>query len=185
VFVPQTIVNGSFESGFVGWQIGSTLTPPATLLPTISTAFAADGVQSALLGDTNYRADCAGNEPVGATYVAQQIGVPRASAISLTFDYRIFTQDDLASGDSFDVYVNQIVDDPAYHLYTDGNANSAITGCQNPPTDIFGGWKTGTVDLTQFAGQTTTLYFAVQNRVDGLDVTYAYLDNITIRVTGS
>jgi hypothetical protein len=138
-----------------------------------------------LLGDTNYQADCTGNEPIGAVYVAQQVGVPRGSAITLSFDYRIFTQDDVASGDSFDVYVDQIVDDSAHHLYTDGNTNSAITGCQNPPTDIFGGWKTGTVDLTQFAGQTITLYFAVQNRIDGLDVTYAYLDNVSIQLTAA
>src|SRR5262249_55227124 len=136
VFAPS-LVNGSFENGFAGWQIGSMLTPPATLLPALSTALATNGVQSAVLGDTNYQADCTGNEPIGAVYVAQQVGVPRGSTITLSFDYRIFTQDDLASGDSFDLYLNQIVDDSAHHLYTDGNTNPAITGCQNPPTDIF------------------------------------------------
>jgi hypothetical protein len=184
VFLPLVLLpivnNGSFENGFAGWQIGSQLTPPATLLPSLSTTYASQGVQSALLGDTNYVTDCPGHEPIGAVYVAQLVGVPPASTVTLAFDYRIFTQDDLANGDSFDVYVNQIVDDATHHLYTDGNTNPAITGCQNPPTDIFGGWKTGTVDLTQFAGQTITLYFAEQNRLDGFDVTYVYLDNVRI-----
>ena len=138
-----------------------------------------------MLGDTNYQADCVGKEPVGAVYVSQAVGVPSGSSTTLSFDYRIFTQDDLASGDSFDVYVNQIVDDSAHHLFTDGNTNPASTGCQNPPTDIFGGWKTGTVSLSQFAGQTITLFFAEQNRLDGFDVTYIYLDNIGIGSSSS
>jgi hypothetical protein len=177
---PPVVVNGGFENGFTGWQIGEMLTPPANLSPGLSTAYAEQGSYSVLLGDTNYQADCNGNEPIGAVYVSQQIIVPQAASVTLGFSYRIFTQDDIASGDSFDVYVNQIVDDPAHHLYTDGNTNPAITGCQNPPTDIFHGWKMGAVDLTQFAGQSITLYFAEQNRLDGYDVTYVYLDNISV-----
>lgn len=139
-----------------------------------------DGANAALLGNPAYA--CQGGVPIGEAYVAQTIAVPSGGG-TLSFWYRVFTQDVIhgpSSGDlydSFDVYVN-VLDDPGHLVYRDGNTDPNRAGCENPTIDL--GWKNASVNLGAYAGQSVTLYFADENRRDDSLNTWTYLDDVSM-----
>jgi hypothetical protein len=142
------------------------------------------GSASALLGNPSYNTNCSnGGIPTDIAYVAQTITLPSSPHQTLTLSYRIFTQDwtgpDIKSPayDSFGVYVNGL--GPTNAVFYDGNPTAtAATKCDGPILDL--GWRTATVDLSQFAGQTITLYFVDENGGSTFWNTYTYLDGVAI-----
>lgn len=166
--------NGGFEDGLAGWQSGGVLGV------SVQSSIVHSGANAALLGNPSYA--CQNGVPIGEAYVAQTITVPPTGG-SLSFWYRVFTQDVVqgpSSGDlydSFDVYVN-VLDDPGHLVYRDGNTNPSLAGCDHPTIDL--GWKSGSVNLDAYAGQSITLYFADENRRDHSLNTWTYLDDVAV-----
>jgi hypothetical protein len=180
VYIPSVqgapiVQNGGFEGDFSGWQTGGSLGV------SISTSDVHSGQKSALLGNPAY--DCNGGVPIAEAYVAQTVTLPATSNPTLSFWYRLFTQD-LEKGpttgllyDSFDVYVNNL-DDPSHLLFRAANTDQSKSGCDKPTIDF--GWKQGTASLASYARQRVTLYFVVETRVDNYLNTWAYLDDVAI-----
>lgn len=168
------ILNGGFESGLVDWQYAGALGVQT------ESAVVHGGSLAARLGDPSF--PCLNGVPIGEAYVAQSITVS-ASAHTLSFWYRLETQDSEfgpTSGtlyDTFDVYLN-VLDDPSHLAYRDANTNPNLAGCQNPLVDL--GWKEGVVDLSGYVGQTVTVYFSAENRVDNSLDTWVYLDDVSL-----
>jgi hypothetical protein len=179
VFIPPVVVNGGFEDGLSGWQTGGVL----PVGPNSDPLGVHSGSGSALLGDPSFggSAFCAGGVPVGNAYISQTIAVPSVSNPTLTFWYRIFTQDWMGPDpnhpkyDWFGVYVGAM-DDSHPHFY-DGNPNVTIPAC-NTPLDL--GFRQGSIDLTAYRGQQITIYFANWNEGSGYFNTYTYVDDVAV-----
>lgn len=172
VAVPNPIQNGGFENGLSFWKAAATL-PDA--IPQVSTAYAHTGNASALLGNPNY--NCLGGAFQGDSYVSQTITLPSGVQPTLNFSFRMFTQD--ATADDFAVYINNL-DSAPFLLYTFQNTNKSKYGCDaNGLTDF--GWKNVSIPLnSQYEGQSITLYFVNQLRVDDFYNTWTYLDDVSI-----
>jgi hypothetical protein len=91
VLVPPVVVNGGFEDGLSGWQVGGVL----PVGPNSDPLGVHSGSGSALLGGPSFGAPafCAGGVPVGNASISQTIAIPDVPNPTLTFWYRIFTQD--------------------------------------------------------------------------------------------
>jgi hypothetical protein len=166
------IRNGGFDNGLNDWQFGSSGGFP---LPTSSSSGFGDST-GALLGNPAYDGSCNGSIPIGGAWISQQIVVPSGHP-TLTFAYDLWTQD-LANGtyDSFDVYLD--TDDDTHRLFRNPPAYQG-QGCGQGSKDF--GWQSpAPIDLSSYAGQTHVLYFAVFNRANGYNNTYAYVDSVQI-----
>lgn len=177
--------NGSFEKGLAGWTIPGGVKLPTNVvnraerdetLPVV-------GDNMVLLGDPKYACD---DVPIGHAAVEQEFIVP-SDAISMTFDYIIWTQDVSLDEhyDRFEVYIwrsnESFPDDPVYH---NGNQETEGVSCANwwrIPEES--GWETEEINLAEYQGQRVTVSFRVYNRQDNWYNTYAYLDNVQI-ITG-
>jgi hypothetical protein len=168
------VTNSGFETGdFSGWQ------QDGELDRSVSTVAAHAGAYAALLGDPNYECKKDG-VPVGRAWMEQvNVPVPGVGTPSLSFWYRIFTEDHLTwtdgkLGDSFDVYVNGI------RVLRDNYDNFPLgaPGCGRTK-DL--GWKFFSYDLTAFRGQSITIRFEDVSRIDGWYNTWTYVDEVEIR----
>ena len=152
-----SIVNGTFETGnLTGWTTGG------ALAPSISSVQKHGGSFSALLGAS------AAPEPNGDSFLSQNITLPAAfTSATLTFWYWPSSTDNV----NFDWQEVQIQN-------TSGNTLAQVMKvCQNTQA-----WTQVTVDLTPYKGQTIRLYFNAHG--DGFgDLTYMYVDDVTLTVT--
>ncbi len=151
------IVNGNFEAGnLTGWTVGG------TLAPAISTVQKHGGSFSALLGAS------AAPEPNGDSFLSQDIALPASfTSATLTFWYWPASQDNI----NFDWQEAQI-------QTTSGSPLAQVMKvCQNTQA-----WTQVTYDLTPYKGQTIRIYFNAHG--DGFgDLTYMYLDDVTLTIT--
>lgn len=162
----RPIRNGGFEAGsFDGWTHGG------QLARSISATVARSGTHSALLGDPDY--DCRGGVPVGSAWISQIITVPAGGRPTLSFWYRVFSQDRLSDTkyDSFDVHLNETL------ILRTGNTTTTY-GCDQPTTDT--GWQFFTHDLSAYRGQTVELRFENASRPDGWYNTWTYVDDVQL-----
>jgi len=176
----KALLNGGFESGLVDWATGGALTVSVNSNPTNVHS----GSQSALLGNPAYNSNCSnGGIPVGVAYVSQQVTVPNTPTPTLTFWYRLYTQDWTGPDpthpayDSFGVFING--QDSAHAVFYDGNPDpTKATQCNGPILDL--GWKQGSVSLATYRGTTITLYFTTTNEGSTFWNTYTYLADVAI-----
>ena len=192
-FLNNLVGNGGLDCGLDPWQIYSDFLP-ATLIEssplnpsngTTDTSIPL-GKASALLGDP--RLPCLADQlpPIPNDYagIDQQIALPDASKITLSFSYIIYSQDYSSSGgfDRFEVFIDD------QFIWGDGNAYNVlgcgwyrVPGPYNPrPLDPTGQWAKSTMDISSYAGQTITLSFRNYLRYDQWFNTYTYLDNVLI-----
>jgi hypothetical protein len=172
---PTVIHNGGFDQGLAPWTTGGPLGASW-----VSNGGYPSGGGAALLGSPNFDSQCY-NVPIGPGYIAQTMTVPNLPNPTLTFEYRIVTQDWTGSTsppiyDWLGVYANQL--DDAHHLVYLGNPTQGNSSCA-APLDM--GWQRSVqLSLSQYQGQQITLYFAVFNGSDPYYNTYAYVDDIVI-----
>jgi hypothetical protein len=183
--VPTSIVqNGTFENGLTGWTTGGGALP-VTWDNNPTDAHSGSG--SALLGSPTYDGNCgAGGVPIGGAIASQTIVVPNATTVTLTFWYHTFTQDWTGPNPNLPIYdaFSMGIGTPSesHGLYYDGNpSQSAATICDQPIMDL--GWRQHSVDLSSYAGQTITIYFANWNGSTSYWNTYTYLDDVAITVS--
>jgi hypothetical protein len=178
---PTVIQNGGFDQGLAPWTTGGPLGASW-----VSNGGYPSGGGAALLGSPNFDTQCL-NVPIGPGYIAQTITVPNLPNPTLTFEYRILTQDwtgsDLTTPPIYDwlgVYANQL--DDAHHLFYAGNTIQGNgTGCA-APYDM--GWqRSPPISLSQYQGQQITLYIAVFNWSDPFYNTYAYVDDVAVTLS--
>lgn len=174
--------NGSFENGLSGW----TVPDEAKLSVSVVKSAERDNTEPSqgewmlLLGDPQY--PCNG-VPQGYAAAEQKFIVP-TNAISVTFDYVIWTQDVSLDEtyDRFEVYLWKDGESmPTSPVYYDGNMVTEGVGCDKwwrVPEESE--WKTKSVDLTEYQGQMVKLSFRVYNRQDNWYNTYTYVDNVRI-----
>jgi hypothetical protein len=137
------------------------------------------GRYSALLGDPSLgpAGSGGGTVPIGSAWVEQSVRVPDTAAPTLSFWYRMVSydvaQDSLRNvWDIFGLYVDGEL------TFFDGNQSGGTPGSRY---EI--GWRSETVDMAPWRGQTVTLRFANWNGHDGINGsekhnTWTYLDDV-------
>jgi hypothetical protein len=171
VFLPLVIApdpNWGFELGnFTNWQHGG------QLARSVSKAKPHSGSYSALLGSSGY--SCSG-VPIGNAWLRRSLIVPSSGSPTLSFWYRIYTQDkNSALSDQYDlfaVYVNGSVE-----VVRDANTTDSY-GC-GTLNDL--GWKQVNFSLDAYKGQTIQITFYVYNRPDKWYNTYVYVDDVSVQ----
>jgi hypothetical protein len=175
VFLPLVMrpLCWGFETGdFAGWQHGG------ELAQSVSTAMPHSGSYSALLGRTNYPCD---NVPVGSAWMSRTLTVPSSGSPTLSFWYRIYTQDYNPSEpwkyDYFAVYING-----SDLVVKDANTTQE-QGC-SPTHDL--GWKPVNFSLDAYKGQTIEIAFYNYNRDSTGKYpewynTYTYVDDVCVQ----
>jgi hypothetical protein len=118
--------------------------------------------------------------------------------LNFIFQYIIYSQDwwngsmTSTQYDNFEVWIEDTTaGTPPEMKFRDGNKINDL-GCKwwrvpGPETDsqrktYYPGWATGHFDLKPYIDHTVKVYFRVYNRPDNLFNTYAFLDNVVIRV---
>jgi hypothetical protein len=148
-----------------------------------------------LLGSPDYPCN---NVPLGYGQVSQTFGVPRTGTPMLSFYYRIFSYDELDDGiyDSFDVYIDNVLDGtPPILILRDGSTDGRY-GCNAGDLDIMNWKKSPEFDLSaipdgsggtvDYRGKTVQLSFYVYSREPpprtvGWYNTWVYLDNVKVK----
>ena len=152
----QLIQNGTFETGtLANWSTGGAAVPVASTVQKHSGSFSAlDGASS-------------GSEPNGDDYLYQTITIPStATKATLTFWYWPATTDTI----TYDWQEAQVRN-------TSGTMLAQIMKVASNTQ----AWTQVTYDLTSYKGQTVQIYF--NDHQDGFgDLTYMYLDDITVTV---
>ncbi len=193
IYLPLTLRNyapfnnGSFEVGWGTWQHSGELEQSLSQSQTHA------GQWAALLGNPGYNNQ--GGVPAGSGRTWQTFSVPNSSNPRVTIWYRIYTHDVVWGVstpkyyDSFEIYINTVdwseANNPAPndlwrqtrcrdHLGTPDTNSPGLVFCDGNPSDASKlnqpkdlGWRSVTLDLSQFKGQNITLYLATFNRVDG------------------
>jgi hypothetical protein len=160
--------NWGFETGdFTNWQQHG-----GELAQSVSTAEHHSGNYSARLGRPGY--DCEGGVPIGSAWLRRSVTVPSSGSPTLSFWYKIFSQDkNSALSDQYDlfaVYVN------GSQLWKDANTNDPY-GCDTLRELP---WRSGTVSLTDYKGESIQIAFYAYNRPDGWYNTYVYVDDVSV-----
>jgi hypothetical protein len=184
----EAIENGGFEThSLAGWTAGGELGKRVEIidLPGGGRGY------GAILGNPEL-GPCYDTDPprllVGAAVISQTVRVPAANdlvAPNLHFWYHIVTYDTVWSEryqrlyDTFDVEVSVAGSSTRTLLLRDGNPDPSTVGSGKPAVDL--GWKQDDIDLSAYAGQTITLYFSINNRVDRFFNTWAFLDDVSIK----
>lgn len=170
VFLPILMTpdpNWGFETGdFTSWQHGG------QLAQSVSTAYRHSGSYAALLGSPSYA--CTG-VPVGSAWLRRSVTVPSSGSPTLSFWYRIFTQDENVNDqyDYFAVYING-----SDLVVKDANTTQpAIPSC--PTYDL--GWKQVNFSLSAYQGQIIEITFYNYNRPDSNYNTYTYIDDVSVQ----
>ncbi len=192
-----------------GGDNGFTVTPITRLYknaqPVTGTAALLGGVDS-----DECRADTGpcyaeGSVPVGSARLWQKLTVPVTGTPRLIVNYRIFTHDILQGSvthkywDDFEVSVvppTSITDNMRNDIGCGSGTTfgatilvpvtATLVMCDgytgnwhnNSLSDL--GWKTVTLDLSNFKGQNVTVYFANWNREDPTANTWTYVDQVTL-----
>jgi hypothetical protein len=182
----KALLNGDFEQGLANWQTGGGLHATGDAPVSVSSQYYYSGSQSVVVGDPALTASCNGGIPEAVAYISQSVTIPSTSHPTLTFWYRIFTQDWTGPDpnnpvyDAFTVSVNGSQETKnGGALFVAGNPppSSSATGCSGI-LDM--GWRQGSVDLGSYKGQTVTLYFNDWNEGSTSLNTYTYLDDVAI-----
>ena len=163
----RPLCNGGFETGdLTCWAGGGALKRSVQA----GTAYA--GTYAALLGDPAYT--CRGGVPVGEAWIGQTVSVPPCANPTLSFRYRIGSNDRLSGDkwDSFDVYVNDTL------ILRDGNTAWALASCDLAAWDS--GWRDFTYDLGAQGGQNVQISFHNVSRKDQYYNTWTYLDQVQL-----
>jgi len=146
-----------------------------------------------------------GSVPIGSARLWRKFTVPTAGTPRLTINYRIFTHDILRGSvtgkywDDFEVSLVPPTDikDNTRNAIGCGDGTTSGTTILVPVTAtlvmcdgytgiwhdyslIDLGWKTVTLDLSNFKGQNVTLYFANWNREDPTANSWTYVDEVTL-----
>lgn len=164
------VLNGGFESGLSGWDIGGTFANPQ-----IRTNIVHGGVRSAVLGNPDEQCTNSTNQRNGDSWLAQYVRVPSSGNPELIVWYRLYTWDrnqNLTDQfDRFEVWVNGNLE------LRDAN-RTAVYGCGRPPLDL--GWKQFRLDLSAYRGQ--WISFALVNVVwpDEAYNTWTYVDDVFV-----
>jgi hypothetical protein len=193
VVLAPIVFNGSFDSGLDSWTTGGALGASW-----VTNGGSPDGGGAALIGDPRFNTSCVDgvpqpSVPVGNGYIAQTITVPNQPNPTLTYYYRMFTQDWTGSHDPnqsstpptidwFGVYANAL--DDLHHLPGSYAGVTQSTPLVCPPPLQISNWTRVSISLSQYEGQQVTLYFAVWNQLDGLYNTYVYVDGVTVSFGG-
>jgi len=192
-FFNNLVIDGGFDCRSEIWQIYDkflpvSLTGSSPINPTDDTSDTSIplGTASALLGKPTL--PCLSDElppnPDNYAGIDQQIALPYATKITLSFSYIIYSQDYSGSGeyDRFEVIIDN------QFIWGDGNAHNVlgcgwyrVPGPYNPrPLDPTGQWAKATIDISSYAGQTINLSFRNYLRYDQWFNTYTFLDNVLI-----
>ena len=178
----ETVQNGSFDTGnFTAWGAGGQLFE--AVVPTVGPM--GNTVLAARLGSEDYGPSLTvpGAVPVGNATITQTLRIPDASQYRrpmLRFWYRVLTYDVIYSEryqrlqDSLDVSIHNQAGNLLALVLRDGNSTQVFKQLYDT------GWKSATLDLRPYAGQTVQLVFANWNRVDNLFNTWSYLDDIQV-----
>lgn len=171
VFLPIVMApdpNWGFETGdFTGWQHGG------QLARSVSTAMPHSGSYAALLGNPGY--SCNG-VPVGSAWLRRSVTVPSSGSPTLSFWYRIYTQDKNTNlSDQYDLFAVYINDSQL--VVKDANTSDPY-GCSNLK-DL--GWKQVNFSLDAYKGQTIQITFYNYNRPDNWYNTYTYVDDVAVQ----
>ncbi len=155
----EWLVNGDFEKpGWGGWSHGGSPEPLITTsdVPT-DTHVLLPGNPSALDGPS-------------LSWVVQMVSLPEATVHAhLSFRYQVSSRDRSADYDWFVAAITGGEGEPVRALRMHGGQSA---------------WQTATADLSQYAGQTIGLLFAVRN--DGqAGSTWAYVDDVSLCVSAA
>ena len=174
------IVNGTFESGFDGWEIlKSEAAWQASVVPGECGA-----AHAILLGSPAY--DNRGGVPMGAVMLQQTVDLPALAPgqrLALLFRYRMITWDwkwkPTDHSIRYDTFEAEVVDRSGqeHELLVDGYEHSAP---YIPERQDLGCRTGGPYDLTPYAGQRVQIRFANWNRYDRNLNTYTYLEDVRI-----
>jgi hypothetical protein len=172
VFLPIIMApdpNWGFELGnFTHWQHGG------QLARSVSTAVPYSGSYSALLGSPSYA--CNNGVPVGSAWLRRTVMVPSGGSPTLSFWYRIYTQDKNSDlGDVYDLFAVYINDSDL--VVKDANATEP-EGCST--THILD-WEQMVFPLDAYKGQTIEITFYNYNRPDKWFNTYTYIDDVSVQ----
>jgi len=177
IFLPIVMVpdpNWGFETGdFTSWEHGG------QLAQSVLTAMPYSGTYSALLGSPSYA--CDGGVPVGSAWLRRTVKVPSSGSPTLSFYYRIFTQDKTAPED-FDKLDLFAVSINGSQVFADMNMTENW-GC--PQTHDLR-WRHGEVSLEDYKGKTVAITFYNYNRAappwpdPEKYNTYTYLDDVSV-----
>jgi hypothetical protein len=206
----KSLVNGAFEQGWLGWTHGQG--PFLGHGSGLSQSIVLTGTYQALLGDPSYDNKNL-SIPVGYAYMAQEFTVPPGTPI-LSISYRVHSLDTSFGTstsqyyDTFEVSINkpsdQITDTErdgpngcqGSALSPDNVTRTPTTdgliACAGAPAASAGGtpwdsgWRMVQLDLSAFASQNVTLYFANWSREYGSFFpddhayfnTYTYVDDV-------
>ena len=189
----KNLGNGDFEEGTLSWDFKNFGLPSVLIEenPTYPGTGQEDtsipiGDYSAQLGQFGYSCDKFG-VPVGAAVIEQQLYVADlpSTSVELQFKYVIYTLDqnpdlplDPSDYDRFEVHVLSASGDELG--FSDMNNNSPIscTNWRRLPSNS--GWKTGTVDLDDYRGESILISFQNYNRPDGWYNTISFLDEVEL-----
>jgi hypothetical protein len=185
VFLPKLMApepNWGFETGdFTSWQ------QYGQLEQSVSTAMPHSGNYSALLGSPGY--PCYG-VPVGSAWLRRWVTVPSSGSPTLSFYYRIFTQDKTAPAyydklDLFAVYINDYINDSQL-VVEDANITYPPT-CAQIYDLCSDDWCYVSFSLDAYKGQRIEITFYNYNRADPPANyperynTYTYIDDVSVK----
>ena len=181
--LPTTrVCDPGFETGHFGdcWTDGGEL--PRDVVDQLDDGTAPiGGAFAALLGDPSLGPGHLGETPipVGSAWVEQSVDVPASGVPKLSFAYRIVTYD-MAEEPADTVWDELSVSIDGEDIYVDGNWTSTDLGVRH---EI--GWRTHSIDLSRWRGQTVTLRFASWNGRSGAPGaewynTWSYIDNVLV-----
>ncbi len=168
------VANGRFDNGNLGgWMAAGTL-------GTSVAQGAGRSGSAALLGKSSY--GCGGSVPVDKGEIFQTVKVPSSGDASLSFWFRMLSQDVEYSpkfgsyGDTLDVNVANTVGNTQQLLLRFGAPFRPVS-CDSTWDS---GWQFRSYDLSAFSGQEVQIRFALWNGIDGWYNSYAYLDDIRV-----
>jgi len=160
--------NWGFETGdFTSWQHGG------ELRQSVVRAEPHSGNYSARLGWPGY--ECKGGVPVGSAWLRRSVTVPSSGSPTLSFWYKIFTQDkNSALSDQYDLFAVYVNDS---QVWKDANTSDPY-GC-DALKELE--WRSGAVSLTDYKGEPIQIAFYVYNRPDDWYNTYVYVDDVSVQ----
>jgi hypothetical protein len=158
---PRPIRNPSFEDGLNYWQTAGVVAP--------SSEWKTNGQYAARLGEPSYW--CAGGGVVGRNGVTQTFDVPSTGSTTLTFDYKIVTEDSLLeSGDYLQMEINDgIVGRIGWQ--------KGPSRCSGQPNIITGTYSIDLLGLGHQRGDSIEFGVFIVI-VDQYYNTYGYIDNV-------
>jgi hypothetical protein len=169
---PIPFCNGDFEAGDSCWTPGGDPFPwVVDHLHNSDPPYS--GEYCARLGESIF---CEEHDAY-RSWVYQDFTVPAdATSPTLSFDYRIFTNDILGWA-SFRVEIRDLNNVTIAHVLRDGyDPDDNIAICYN---DL--GWRSkDAYDLSKFKGRTIRLWFEIRNEYDGGLGIWSYLDDVTV-----